>query len=535
MVSKYFKTILFLPLWTKFSLGSEEAIDFLASFSDQSKNGGRVPDVLELIVQPKKLEKSWLSLGSSNSIGDSNAKLMKKAEDSNKFTLSVIGEPKNCFTHQSHRKPVYQEPQLNEYSWSTTTEMVANYYSAKHPTKPGGNCQSTVNSGFETTKILNVNKEKPKVSEIEQECITQKGNKHSSTVNRSEVVLERVKSDDVQSVVKKISEKNSNKRKRRYANSRKGLSEAEIESIFQLKKLEELHKRLMKLLDPDSSLINLNFVQECILGLQRATGNQMGDSMFTNLYHIIRQMTLHGGAEFYITLTEANAFFTIPTGVSFKVKFNSNINANRRIILSRFQIDFKRMIEPMNFENLVKQFYQVCELRPPPKSKLIEWQGYDEEKNTASIGLRNKMYIGKVFLIYSVVINKIFCNGPKDEGIIRHQREAIEFYDSICDSAEIDETGNFFIKENKFQIFLQSQKEKSNLEKLFNKFNTSLAGRNFIHLDRYLFSMAMILIEIWLSLYRTDLYRKINSGIMFNIRFKPFLNSIFEILLQISG
>ncbi|KAI8454262.1 hypothetical protein BY996DRAFT_7107580 [Phakopsora pachyrhizi] len=111
----------------------------------------------------------------------------------------------------------------------------------------------------------------------------------------------------------------------------------------------------------------------------------------------------------------------------------------------------------------------------------------------------------------------------------------MEFYNSICGAAKPDEKGIFFIERDAILGSIETSTEKATLEKLISTFNKSLANKRYVHLDRNLFIMAMILIRIWLMQYRTELYNKTKSGKIFIFLFKPFLNSILEILLKLSG
>ncbi|KAI8454264.1 hypothetical protein BY996DRAFT_2317495 [Phakopsora pachyrhizi] len=305
----YPKVLLFLALWTKFAVGSEEAVDFLASFSSQTKTS-RVPYITEPIVQPETLAKNWLSLGALNSNGDSNSKRLKKATDSYDHPLGVLGNPNNLVTNEYFRQPAYQNSQPNEHTRSITTEIAANNYRTQiskpnnfhwmHIYNPmrlrnqGGNYQPSINS-FESPKFTTTKKDKLCVSEIDLRFRTQEYKKQGQTSDHLKF------NSDGQTVETKSSIKTLVQGKRKHSKKFKSLTGANLankvvsRSIIKLENQQSLEfkKRLMKLLEPESPLIKLDFIQECVASLQRLKDNELGDSMLANLDTIKGQIEKH--------------------------------------------------------------------------------------------------------------------------------------------------------------------------------------------------------------------------------------------------
>ncbi|KAI8450803.1 hypothetical protein BY996DRAFT_7353069, partial [Phakopsora pachyrhizi] len=263
----------------------------------------------------------------------------------------------------------------------------------------------------------------------------------------------------------------------------------------------------------------------------------MRDSMLANLGYIVRQIVKHGGEEFYIRDSEVRAFFSTPEASRFKIKSDSNPKPNAQSIRYRFLADFKKIVEAMSFENIVKKILNVDDLNSSPAFKPELWQSFELKESMDSRRLSKKIYVGKVFLVYSIIINKIFCDGPNDDRFIERQRAAIEFYDSVFGSVDPDDSGNFVLRIDSLPELAESSSErKVEIENGISIFNTNLGEREYLYMnyERALHANAMFLLETWLSLHRTELYKKLNIGIFLRTRFKPFLNSIFEILLQIS-
>ncbi|KAI8454261.1 hypothetical protein BY996DRAFT_7107531 [Phakopsora pachyrhizi] len=558
MGSKYPNIVFFMVLWTEYLLGSEEGVDFLEKFSAQTSTYCGMRDVLEPNVQPEVLEKNWLSLGTSSSNEHSNSKGFKKATDSIDFPMGVLGKTNDFGANKFLRKPVYCHPHPNEYARPTAAEMVASHHSGKmsesdgihwnHNYRPKHllnqrvHYQPLVNT-FEPSKTMDANEEKAQVSEIAIQLQTKKHLEEASISDTSKKVLKRKKDSDGQTVKNKISGKNLSKNKNKYPKKIKGLLEADLQSIVRaerfiisaLQRKIQFKQRLMKLLEPKNSLINLEFIQECISSLRKSLEFDVKLSMLANLNIIEKQILKNGDDQFYIKDLKVKDFFTKPYDISFKIKYNPPIKPNYQEILNRFQTDFRRMIESIDFRNLVRQFIPIDEQKGSHTFKPEEWQAFDGNTDSYLRKSSKKMYVGKVFLVYSIIINKIFCDGPKDDGFFRRQRGAIEFYNSVCGALEPDEKGIFFINRDSIPVFADTSTENPNLIKLISSFNKSLANKRYVHLDRNLFIMAMNLIRIWLIQYRPQLHNKITSKRIFHSLFKPFLNSILEILLKLSG
>ncbi|CAH7687603.1 hypothetical protein PPACK8108_LOCUS22411 [Phakopsora pachyrhizi] len=560
MIFNFPNLFLCLALLTKFTHGYEEAVDFLASFSSQFKTDSRASDVFEPIIQAETLEKDWLSLGTSNSKGETSDKHYEKVTDKNGIFLGTLGKSNdlgsNNFLPGHH---VYQNHQPKWYGMPIASTMAANPDIAQS-SKPDNvrvnymydpnilinhdpQYQSSVNS-FKKSKIMDSNKGKAHATKIDIQHNPQNFKEQTLNSEISIISSKKIKKFGPQIVSNTRFKKKTTKKKRKYKKKHQDFLVAKLWNSVLGKKIiitpqqkEKFEGDMMKLLEPENSWVKLDFIQECISSIQKLTQNDMKDSMLANLDYINRQIVKHGGEEFYITDTEARAFFSTPEAIRFKIKSVSKSRLKTQSIRYHFLGNFKVLIEPMSFENLVKKILNFGELKLIPISNPTQWQSFDLKESMDSRKLSKKMYVGKLFLIYSIMINKIFCDGPNDDRFIERQREAIKFYDTVFGASNQDDSENFVFRIDSLPKLAELSDRKDIQEKGISKFNSNLEEVEFVYMnyERTLYANAMFLIETWLSIYRTGLYNQLNKGIRLKTRFRPFLNSIFEILLQLIG
>ncbi|CAH7687594.1 hypothetical protein PPACK8108_LOCUS22401 [Phakopsora pachyrhizi] len=541
MIFNFPNILLCLILCAKFAHGCEEAVDFLASFSSQSKTNSRLPDVFEPTIQPETLEKNWLSLGTSKLNIEPNDKHYKKATDKNDHLLEVLRKNSNNIDkNELLGNPVKQNLQPNGHGRSIAASFAENSFIAQSskPDNVRGNYmydkellvnhdlqyQSSVGSS-KNSKIMAPNKRKTHITEIDAQKKTQNIKEQALNPDSSKLSLKRIKKIDDQTVANKKLKKTSIRKKRKYQKKHESLlltnsgnSSRGDKVIITPQQKAKFEDYMMKLLEPENSWVKLDFIQGCISSIQI--------------------IVKHGGEEFYIRDSEVRAFFSTPEASRFKIKSDSNPKPNAQSIRYRFLADFKKIVEAMSFENIVKKILNVDDLNSSPAFKPELWQSFELKESMDSRRLSKKIYVGKVFLVYSIIINKIFCDGPNDDRFIERQRAAIEFYDSVFGSVDPDDSGNFVLRIDSLPELAESSSErKVEIENGISIFNTNLGEREYLYMnyERALHANAMFLLETWLSLHRTELYKKLNIGIFLRTRFKPFLNSIFEILLQISG
>ncbi|CAH7687599.1 expressed protein, partial [Phakopsora pachyrhizi] len=469
MIIDFLIILLCLILCAKYAHGCEEAVDFLASFSSQSKTNSRLPDVFEPTIQPETLEKNWLSLGTSKLNIEPNDKHYKKATDKNDHLLEVLRKNSNNIDkNELLRHPVKQNLQPNGHGRSIAASIAENSFIAQSskPDNVRGNYmydqellvnhdlqyQSSVGSS-KNSKIMAPNKRKTHITEIDAQKKTQNIKEQALNPDSSKLSLKRIKKIDDQTVANKKLKKTSMRKKRKYQKKHEGLlltnsgnSARGDKVIITPQQKAKFEDYMMKLLETENSWVKLDFIQGCISSIQILTQNDMRESMLANLDCIMSQIVKHGGEEFYIADSEARAFFSTPEARRFKIKSDSKLKPNAQSIRYRFLADFKKMIEPISFENTVKKILNAGEVKTISIFKPRQWQSFDEKKPLVSRRFSKKMYVGKLFLVYSILINKIFCDGPNDDRFIERQRAAIEFYDTAFGATNPDERENFVFR-----------------------------------------------------------------------------------------
>ncbi|KAI8455859.1 hypothetical protein BY996DRAFT_7005951 [Phakopsora pachyrhizi] len=123
----------------------------------------------------------------------------------------------------------------------------------------------------------------------------------------------------------------------------------------------------------------------------------------------------------------------------------------------------------------------------------------------------SKFQIRNYFLIYSTLINKIFCESVKDveQNFLKRQGQAIEFFESFWKICSIDRDGTFLIGEDKLrsignfdEVHLTQKNCLTDIKDFFNQTNY-----HELNTARQ-FKVMWSLINLWLIYYRSDLFIK---------------------------
>ncbi|KAI8449443.1 hypothetical protein BY996DRAFT_7479233 [Phakopsora pachyrhizi] len=156
-----------------------------------------------------------------------------------------------------------------------------------------------------------------------------------------------------------------------------------------------------------------------------------------------------------------------------------------------------------------------------------------------SINIKLRYRIRRLFLVYSTLINKIFCEGKKDleRNFHKRQEDAIHSFDKAWELVEIDRMssrknyhyGVSFIATKKLPLdaryvlnFLNTYDIKLGPEKTTSIFKFRANSRL-----RPQSEAVWKFIALWLAKYRVNLYNEIFSGNDKVVtKLKPFLNSL---------
>ncbi|CAH7683984.1 hypothetical protein BY996DRAFT_7952363 [Phakopsora pachyrhizi] len=290
---------------------------------------------------------------------------------------------------------------------------------------------------------------------------------------------------------------------------------------------------LMNLIDPENHFIQSDLIQKYIYEVENSEDNLLKDSMGKVLSYINEHIKIDDRENFYVRDIEVKEFFSVSYYKSFRIKHNSNVGFSSNYYYKLFLTDFKKYMQEVNLKDIISKFYEVDKTNFLPT---YNPEFCEKSKANFNAMENKKQYVAKVFLSYSTLINKIFYDGPNNESFVKRQLDAIKLCTLFIE--------NF--KQDGIKISLISIKELEELDKslgieskqgildldliaVFNRRFKNLNGYN-----RDLFSDIWVLIKFWLSRCRPNLYDILKNPITFDNSFKPFVNSFFQIIMQIS-
>ncbi|KAI8445034.1 hypothetical protein BY996DRAFT_8019003 [Phakopsora pachyrhizi] len=276
---------------------------------------------------------------------------------------------------------------------------------------------------------------------------------------------------------------------------------------------------LMELINPEEPLIRSDLFKIYLLRAEKIKENQK-KNIVTNVINLIEERySIIKKEYFYVTDFEVRKFLTVKIYQGLKLNPHLNQRNQSQSFERTFLTEIRAKIEAINFENLVKHFVEVNRLNSFSNLKGNQTFGFQ---------LRRNSYIEKLFLVHSIMVNKIFCGESKDESFIARQKDSIEFYDSVFKKIKVDKSGNSFMSTDTFSKIDEPLRKKIGLDKKIISFNNcSFDLRQ--NQERAQFRMAWILIELWLAFCRPHLYNQLNHGNIIQSSFKPFLNTLIKI------
>ncbi|KAI8458153.1 hypothetical protein BY996DRAFT_6865543 [Phakopsora pachyrhizi] len=297
-------------------------------------------------------------------------------------------------------------------------------------------------------------------------------------------------------------------------------------------KLESSFERdLMKLLDLGAPFIQLDLVKEFELRAKLLNRKQTAFSILQNLGLVKDQIKKHGGTDFFVTDAEVLNFLGYPAQRNFVINYSNSENLRASSAL-KYTSELKIQLQLTDFSSSA-----AFGVNPLIFHHIKEWKKLQSglEKHQLKMSLGKKSMTGKLFLVYSIIINKIFCNGPQDSAFIERQAEALEFYHSIFGVIEANHNGPNKIHKNgdKYDL-IRSENNKAVFDSLVkglkNKFMSKASNQS-----RQQFWMAWMMVELWLVQSRKELYQSLrNKNKKLADNFKPFINNIVYTLLELN-
>ncbi|KAI8443304.1 hypothetical protein BY996DRAFT_8276626 [Phakopsora pachyrhizi] len=185
----------------------------------------------------------------------------------------------------------------------------------------------------------------------------------------------------------------------------------------------------------------------------------------------------------------------------------------------------------MDFRDLISQFYKIINTDDFPTYNLDYWGKTNKSFNKV---INKKQFVGKLFTSHSILINKIFCNGIDDGSFMKRQFEAFKFYNLINERFQEDDQGKVLLTIESLKtidISLGIEKNLRSWDKnLVEDLNKSFECKS-PH-ERSLYFHNWVLIKLWLSRCRPQLYESLRHIYTFDNSFKPFVIKRKEILLM---
>ncbi|KAI8460980.1 hypothetical protein BY996DRAFT_6693471 [Phakopsora pachyrhizi] len=302
----------------------------------------------------------------------------------------------------------------------------------------------------------------------------------------------------------------------------------------------------------EKSLINLflshkkvAISRSLIVKFQEVFKNQLSKELENSVQNFLdsveAQIRKNCGEVFYIANHQVNSFLASLPGMYFKVREKSlegnsgehksqNINKLANIIVGS--------LDSISWTNL---FSADENLKLFEKREIIlKSQRFQNSEHSYKTFLNMRFTLRKLFLVYSTIINKIFCEGEKDlmENFLERQKNAISFFDTAWKLLEVDDDGLFFIDNDRLPLnggikeeFLSTYYLNSARRHPVGSFQFKFTNKRVCKID-----VQWKIIALWLAGRRLELYKifytrdrkTINS--MFKL--KNFINSVFLCLLR---
>ncbi|KAI8458166.1 hypothetical protein BY996DRAFT_6866287 [Phakopsora pachyrhizi] len=293
---------------------------------------------------------------------------------------------------------------------------------------------------------------------------------------------------------------------------------------------------LMKLIDLGTPLIQLDLIKEFGLKAKSLKRKQTALSIIENLSLVENQIKEHGGTDFFVTDDEVLKFLSYPLQRNFVINYSNSENS-RPLSAPIYTTALKNQLRGTDFSILVVKLLSASGVNPLTSLQLGLWKGLKNKSKKCELrrNFAKKSTIGKLFLVYSIIINKIFCNGPEDSGFTERQVKALEFYQSVFGNFEANHKGLYKIPEHKEENYLvRSNINKAEIDLLLKDLNTRYVHKE-SHRSRQQFWIAWNLVELWLIKSRNKLHQTLkNRNIKIADNFKPFINNIVYALLELN-
>ncbi|CAH7672842.1 expressed protein [Phakopsora pachyrhizi] len=240
----------------------------------------------------------------------------------------------------------------------------------------------------------------------------------------------------------------------------------------------------------------------------------------------------HESKSFHIKNNQIEYFLKCPKLVKFKpaaerIALFDQVTAvkDETKLLHQSSMNLNSIMEKVSFKDVVSEYFMR------DGSEVPEWWGKSELRYDR---LKKKKFFAKMFFVYSLIINKVFCEEPSQDIFIEEEKKAVEFLNMAFQDAEDGEYGRFFLQNE--LIIIKQQSDKTNhleieLNKIIAEFNSIMKSQRSTIEFRQL-GMIWKLIELWLAQFRSELYRNLKVKKNLKDNLKPFLNFLLTCLSE---
>ncbi|KAI8449524.1 hypothetical protein BY996DRAFT_6418383 [Phakopsora pachyrhizi] len=231
------------------------------------------------------------------------------------------------------------------------------------------------------------------------------------------------------------------------------------------------------------------------------------------------QLNTHDENYFYVKNEELNNFISYRKEKLFEFvnkqyELTCSIEPGERVH-GGFDSNLRFNIENADFENLISKKF---EKKGKEEFESFKWRGRIDRR-IESVPRLN-YFFGKMFLTYSMLINKIFCEEPGEESFIERQRTATGFYNRISKDIDIYSPNTLHLNVENFPPIPPNPKfTAKDRQKIIKNFNHRLRVEEY-QSSRNLMEMTWSIIHLWLAHHRVDLYKnfKVEKALKPNIR-----------------
>ncbi|KAI8461787.1 hypothetical protein BY996DRAFT_8683032 [Phakopsora pachyrhizi] len=278
-------------------------------------------------------------------------------------------------------------------------------------------------------------------------------------------------------------------------------TQIEMNKLFERIEREKFERSLKTFLDPNQPVLTPKMIEYFHLRVSKLLESQVKVQMLIILQLIKEHNVYHERQYFYIKDAETSSFLNKPGFINFLRRFENY----DELIYMDFNGKAEGSIRDMNFFTLLLSFLVEKGTTSLEGLRTNSWIARGTVSNIKqSRSSLKQSEIGKIFLIYSIVINKLFSEGDDKKSFILRQRQAIKFYNLAFGSIDFEKVDKINHINRNLLSEQNHSKLKSELDTFCKRFNDDINRP-----PSDIFSLAWTLVDFWLQEHRYHLPRRI--------------------------